>query len=775
MRRKITILLSLIIMLGKPVLCQISDLIDWPEFMARHDLNWEDLPLQWNEGAFTGNGQLGMMIYATLEDNRIDFHIGRQDVTDHRLAPDKKTSLSVIDAVIREDYPRLSIGRLVLRPAGKIISGTMRQDLWNAEISGTIVTDLGEISFRAFTPYDRMIQVVEVSSSEKSDNNYLPYRWEYLRGNANAPRRLTHPHEDWSRYERNPPAVMYRENGMNYYVQSLLAGGDFASVWTEKFSEQPRQSTMIVSTANEIPASGKSAIVAADAVLEASKMTSVQLRETHQDWWHNFYKKSFLSIPDGRMESFYWIQLYKMATSSRPDGPAVDLFGPYFRISQWGGHWWNLNVQLTYWPVYASNHLELGENLITIIDENFDAFLRKAETAGGRFTQATLGDFTWLMHNYWMQFAYDGDWNGLKENWTPKAKRIAHSFTGILIEGEDGLYHLPALASPEYIAMDRNKLFKNTNYNLALLRWLLNALIEIDAKTNSTSPEAGQWQHTLERLLHYPVDEHGLMIGSDQSVDQSHRHFSHLLALYPLFQLNPDDPADMELVDKSLERWHRIDNGKGLSGYSFTGAASLFAALGRGDDALANIQHFLTGNIGEIGIFLPNTFYAETYGKSPCFETPLSGATAILELLIQSWGGKIRVFPAVPGSWSDASFDQLRAQGGFLVSAAMENHEISWVKIKSLRGEPCFVKIPGWKKAFQIHGGRKIGINGIGNSEFRIDLNAGEEIMLAPARKPGKFVLSPVVNPASDYNLYGVRKGKNLEKLMEWPETEEVY
>ena len=38
--------------------------IDWQEFMTRHDLIWEEIPLQWNEGAFVGNGQMGMMIYA---------------------------------------------------------------------------------------------------------------------------------------------------------------------------------------------------------------------------------------------------------------------------------------------------------------------------------------------------------------------------------------------------------------------------------------------------------------------------------------------------------------------------------------------------------------------------------------------------------------------------------------------------------------------------------------------------------------------------------------
>lgn len=34
--------------------------IDCLEFMSRHDLVWKEIPLPWNEGAFVGNGQVGM-------------------------------------------------------------------------------------------------------------------------------------------------------------------------------------------------------------------------------------------------------------------------------------------------------------------------------------------------------------------------------------------------------------------------------------------------------------------------------------------------------------------------------------------------------------------------------------------------------------------------------------------------------------------------------------------------------------------------------------------
>ena len=54
--------------------------IDWPQFMARHDLVWNSVPSKWGEGAFTGNGLLGLMMYATDDGNGLRFRVGRTDV-----------------------------------------------------------------------------------------------------------------------------------------------------------------------------------------------------------------------------------------------------------------------------------------------------------------------------------------------------------------------------------------------------------------------------------------------------------------------------------------------------------------------------------------------------------------------------------------------------------------------------------------------------------------------------------------------------------------------
>ena len=63
--------------------------------------------------------------------------------------------------------------------------------------------------------------------------------------------------------------------------------------------------------------------------------------------------------------------------------------------------------------------------------------------------------------------------------------------------------------------------------------------------------------------------------------------------------------------------------------------------------------------------------------------------------LLQSWGNEIHVFPAVPtasNKWDEAVFHDLRAEGAFLVSARWQNGKTSWIRIKSLAGEPCRIK-----------------------------------------------------------------------------------
>jgi hypothetical protein len=71
----------------------------------------------------------------------------------------------------------------------------------------------------------------------------------------------------------------------------------------------------------------------------------------------------------------------------------------------------------------------------------------------------------------------------------------------------------------------------------------------------------------------------------------------------------------------------------------------------------------------------------------------MSFATSLLEMLIQSDDGRIKIFPAIPKSWKEISFSKLGAEGAFLVDATLQKGKLAEVKLKSLKGNDCMFEV----------------------------------------------------------------------------------
>ena len=96
-------------------------------------------------------------------------------------------------------------------------------------------------------------------------------------------------------------------------------------------------------------------------------------------------------------------------------------------------------------------------------------------------------------------------------------------------------------------------------------------------------------------------------------------------------------------------------------------------------------------NIKEFG--LPNRLFRHHGGG---IEHLTTIPATINEMLMQSYEGVIRIFPC----WnkkSNASFENLRADGAFLVSAELKSEKVASLKIKSLKGRVCSVECDGIK------------------------------------------------------------------------------
>ncbi len=732
---------------------QLAKAINWPEFMRRQDLVWNStLPTAWTNGPFLGNGLLGISLYVPADSNTMHIDLGRTDYEDHRDSTEASFSMR---------FSRLPIGYFALRPVGKIQSASiMRLDLYNAETRGTIVTDRGTITFRAYVPAEQALVVLEMTTTGAEDQ----YSFTFRPAAAMSPRQqygIEH-RQAWrtsTTYRLNPPPVLGRfepvSTGGQYCTQSLLFGGQLTTAWRTIANGADR--VVLINATATYPATNATTLATA----AVQRVTAAQLPamvERHRRWWHTYYPSSFVSLPEAKFESFYWIQMYKLASATRANLPLIDDQGPWLQPTPWPYATWNLNVQLTYWPVYAANRLTIGESLVrrlwgnrATLARNIAPAYRKNTYGIGRATGVTLradvevpngknapeiGDLTWACHNVYLHYRHTMRPTLLRDTLYPLLRGSINYYLQFLKPDAAGQLHLPRTTSPEY-----EKTSEDTNYDLALLRWGCQTLLAANQQLRLRDTLAGKWQAVLAHLTPYPTDSTGLLIGKDLPLTSSHRHYSHLLMAYPLYTMNVEQPGSRALIAKSLRHWMSFKGG--LQGFSCTGSASLSAALGDGDAALRYLSL-----LWDKSFLQPNTFYQE---EGPVIETPLSGAQVIHDMLLQSWGNKIRVFPAMPSAWADATYANLSAEGGFLVSAVRKHGKTQWVTVTSRAGEPCLIN-PGITGPVTSSTGGKL--TALPNGFYKLNLKKGQSVTLF-ASGAKQAMLSPLKLPSAAANYYG--------------------
>lgn len=727
---------------GQPASMPALDVrVDWPAFLARQDLTWEMLPEKFDDGAFLGNGLMGATLYRD-GDHRLRWEMGRADVTEHR-----------------RDNARLPIGGLVLTTVGRIRGGTLRLDLWNAEVRGEVQTDKGNLRFRSIIHTTRMALFTDLEAT--GDEAAATFAWEPLPAIDRANK---HPAG-----EANPAPRSETRDGIALCVQPRFAGGAFATAWCEAATATGRR--VVLSIADTFPA----ATAGADALATVQQNRAADfsvLLAAHRAWWHAFYPKSFVSIPDPKTESFYWIQFYKLASASRPDHVPVDLLGPWYRSTGWPRIWWNLNIEILYLPVYTGNHLELGESFVNFIDRKRANFFRNGKDIWKFDDCATVphttdyeglrgdgttapdsyinpGDFTWALHNYYLHYRYSMDERMVTDHtahgFYPLLRGSINLYLKLLKTGADNKLHLPVLHSPEYGDDADN------NYNLALLRWGCQTLIELNRRYQLNDPLLPVWQGTLDQLVAYPVDDRGLRVGATLPFTRSHRHWSHMLMIHPLHIMTDEQPANRDLITRSIKHWLAVDNSREVYGWSRASAASLYATLGDGDNAIDQIHR----HMADTRFVRPNTQYIE---GDPVIECSIVLNRSLQDMLLQSWGNKISVFPAVPKAWDAAVFHNLRAEGAFLVSAVRDAGQTRWVRVHSLAGEPCRIKpgITGELKA--LVGGKPAALVLLDGGVVELALAKGEEALLYAGAAVPAPVIAPLPAAPGTANAWGLKR-----------------
>ncbi len=745
--------------------------IDWASFLAQHDMYWNqvscdpEMPQRdfgqrsgYYAGALMGNGLLGVNMYK-LRDNVYRLNVGRSDVTE-----------------IRQPYgtfnsARLPIGYFTLAPKGNVKKEEMHLSLYDAETTGTFVTDKGELDFRTYVLSTRNVIVFE--SQCKGEG--MDVQWDFVPQKAISPRCIIE--NDYplgyvnSRKESNPAPTRQDEGDFHYLIQPLVKdtvfthiGGAYVVGWHEAKEGTSLRVLATVTKADDV----NSALEEARTLLKNEVNVKEKKRTTaHRRWWHNFYQQAaFLSFPDMKYESFYWAQYYKFASTTRPGCPVVDLMGVWPNYdTPWPAIWMNLNIQLTYcwqtkanlgflaqplWDGLYTHRDNLTRNVTDIRGQESwtDAmaiprtctydFHAPLDPNGAKWNVYEVGNLAWTLHYYWLQCNAYGDKERMSRELFPMLKAAVNLFFHIMERNDEGKYCLPCTASPEYAV--GKPAGKNTNYDLANLRQGLITLLKINSICQLHDPMEAKWKDCLDNLIDFRYSEEtGFKVSDElEFLDTSHRHYSHLFMIYPYYMLDWNNPADKKKMELSIDRW------QGDQGYSRTGKSAMLSSAGRGDDALDQMEIFMSH------FLMPNTLYAES---GPVIETPLAAMSSLHEFYMQDWGDRIRVFNGCPKRWADASFAGMRAQGAFLVSATRTGGKTVFVEVESEKGGTCTLQTPipvkqlQTKKAFSV----------VDDYTIRFETKAGETIRFTDKEQAMQKPL-PLHHDKSEWMPFGEHK-----------------
>ena len=203
--------------------------------------------------------------------------------------------------------------------------------------------------------------------------------------------------------------------------------------------------------------------------------------------------------------------------------------------------------------------------------------------------------------------------------------------------------------------------------------------------------EAAHWAELEKQLPEFDLDAEGsLTFAKGYSYNASHRHFSHALAIHPLGVIDWSDGEKAQHIIRATLKKLKDYGPDYWTGYTYSWFANMQARAFNGEEAAKALRTFAEC------FCLKNTFHVNGdqsgTGKSKFTYRPftLEGnfafAAGIQEMLLQSHTGIVRVFPAIPRGWNDVAFDNLRAVGGFLVSAVRKDGKVVRLRVYSEQG-----------------------------------------------------------------------------------------
>jgi alpha-L-fucosidase 2 len=184
-----------------------------------------------------------------------------------------------------------------------------------------------------------------------------------------------------------------------------------------------------------------------------------------------------------------------------------------------------------------------------------------------------------------------------------------------------------------------------------------------------------------------------------------HRHQSHIYPVFPGLEVTAEsDPAIYEACRIAVEK--RLVIGlTSQTGWSMAHMANIYARLGAGDRALECLELIARSSAGPNLLTYHNDWRAMglTMGgwsaSLPPFQIDANfGFTAaVLEMLVFSKPGLIKLLPALPATWTTGNVRGLATRGGVTVDMQWNRDRSHFTAtLTSPRPQKVRVQLPAW-------------------------------------------------------------------------------
>lgn len=446
----------------------------------------------------------------------------------------------------------------------------------------------------------------------------------------------------------------------------------------------------------------------------------------HEKAWHGFWSHSGLEIDDPLLQRTWYRGLYFLRCVSKPHVVCPGLFASLINDTPaWHGDYHtNYNLQQTFWACYAANHADLAEPYDRVMldylprarwlcKQVFDidgAYYphvlfayepehpERCKSVNGRqyihhVWGMTIGVAGFSIQPVWWHYKYKPS-RELLQTIYPMVRDVAKFYAAFVERCEPaagGKVRLGPSVSPEHWGWSKD-LERNYDcaFDIAMARYTLEAAIEGASTLKRDAGLVERWRAAITKLPDYPLHGKGEPIVVDVAGAPPITYNISVPAT-PVF---PADVITFESPDKTKALFKRTIDGLKWNGNN----ATVMLAISRARLSMPGTQDWLREEVAArtrpngtmtLNRLKPHHGFNDFGHYTEQFGTGM----AVSELLVQSAGDVIRLFPAVREG-TTARVATLRTQGGFLVYAEMRKGEIQPFTIVSTVGGTLRVQSP---------------------------------------------------------------------------------